>query len=218
MDATASEREDKQMANFGTNMLAGMKGTDVTSILVLSFKKRRPKEEAPRTRGISTRGGRRASADDEVAGSAQPSFGVYATNITKGPEIYKGIDTLDVHPKDLKVMGGTMTMKQDAIMKSRTGDTFEKENFEKMLGNVIVNLAEMNTTMAEIVSEEDGKYVCFTNVQDADTAITPAKIAQGLVSEDKIESIARVNAHLRAKRRGKDLEETPYKAYKIDSP
>lgn len=218
MDATTSEREEKKMANFGTNMLAGMKGTDVTSILVLSFKKRRPKEEAPRTRGISTRGGRRASADDEVAGSAPPSFGVYATNITKGPEIYKGIDTLDVHPKDLKTMGGTMTMKQDAIMKSCTGDTFEKEDFEKMLGKVIVNLAEMNTTMAEIVSEEDGNDVCFTNVQDADTAITPAKIAQGLVSEDDIESIARFNAHLRAKRRGKDVEEKPYKACKIDSP
>lgn len=218
MDATASEREEKKMANFGTNMLAGMKGTDVTSILVLSFKKRRPKEEAPRTRGISTRGGRRAFAGDQVAGSAPPSFGVYATNITKGPEIYKGIDTLDVHPKDIELMGATLTMKQDAIFKSRTGDTFEKHDFEKMLGNVIVSLAEMNTTMAEIVSEEEGNDVSFTSVHDASTAITPAKIAQGLVSEDEIESIAMLNARLRAKRRGKDLEETPYKAYKIDSP
>lgn len=218
MDATASEREEKNMANFGTNMLAGMKGTDVTSILVLSFKKRRPKQEAPRTRGISTRGGRRAFAEDQVAGSAPPSFGVYATNITKGPEIYKGIDTLDVDPKDLEIMGGTMTVKQDAMMKSRTGDTFTKEDFEKMLGKAIVNLAEMNTTMAEIVSEEEGNDVCFTNVQDASTAITPAKIAEGLVSEDEIKSIAILNAGLRAKRRGKDLEQAPSKAYKIDSP
>ena len=137
----------------------------------------------------------------------------------QGPKIYDGIDPLEVHPSKLKLMGVTVRMMQDAVIQCKNGDDLDQGEFEDCIGKVIATLAEMNAMIAEIVSEERGTTVGFTNVHEAETAITEDKIAKGLVSEDKVECVRKLNASLRAKLRGKEesppLEEKEAKVVKV---
>ena len=137
----------------------------------------------------------------------------------QGPKIYDGIDALKVHPSKLKIMGVTVRVTQDAVIQCKNGDDLEKAEFENCMGKVIATLAEMNAMISEIVSEERGMPVAFTNVHEAETAITEDKIAKGLVSEDKVACVRKLNAGLRAKLRGKEdsppLEEKEAKVAKV---
>ena len=201
------EEKNTNQAKIQSNMLRGMQWSGVVGIAVAAFEKRRsPEDDMPVTRGGGFRGGATRSfrggatkalrGGDEGAPPA-PQAGVYATNVVQGPVARDSVEELVVHPRDLVLVGMTVTLKQDVMMVPEEGAVFGKDEFEAQLGTAIATLAEMKTMMAEVVS--GGAVQGFKSVHDAETAITADMLAQGLVSQLHMEALQEANAANRAK-------------------
>ena len=195
----AQDEEDAGQAKIQGTMLRGMKWSGVVGIALFAFKRRAPPEdEMPVTRGGggATRGfgggATRGLCGSGGNAAPAPQAGVYATNVVQGPVAREFLHDLDVHPRDLELVGVTVTMKQDVFMVPEEGEVFGKEEFEARLGTAIATLAEMKTMMAEVVS--GGVAQGFKSVHDAETAITADMVAQGLVSRLHLEALQQANA------------------------